>query len=450
MKLKYFGTDGIRGRVGGDLLNEAFVRRVGYGVAAFLRKHNQAKPITVVVGRDTRASGEELERLLCEGFCQAQIHVVHLGVAPTPGVAMSLRDLHADLGVAITASHNPAQDNGLKFFDNRGLKFSEQAESEIERFIDGVEMESAEECALCGHEYDGAAFYLNVMRSLMHQGCLKGWKVVLDTANGATTRTTPAVFKHFGAEIIHLGGEPNGDNINDGVGSEHPEQLAAMVVKHGANLGLAHDGDGDRLVLCDERGRIVHGDKLLGMLGLYGLQSDRLRKKTLVATVHSNMGLDRAMIQAGGKVERVAVGDRNVLHRMIEADYNFGGEASGHLIFRDYSVAGDGLLAAIQVCAMLLDTKHSLAEHADAIELFPQRTSNLIVAEKRPIAQCKRLSKLMTELEKKLEGKGRILVRYSGTEPKLRLLAEGETEDVAASTIEELEAAARADLDVVS
>lgn len=449
MKLKYFGTDGIRGRVGGDLLNDDFVRRVGYGVAAFLRKHNQAKPITVVVGRDTRASGEHIEKLLCEGFCQELLHVIHLGVTPTPGVAMSLRDLHADLGVAITASHNPAQDNGLKFFDNRGLKFSEQAEAEMERFIDAASVKPAQPSLICGHDNDGAAFYLNVMRSLMHQGCLKGWKVVLDTANGATTRTTPAVFKHFGAEIIQIGAVPDGTNINDGVGSEHPDQLAAAVVRNSAHLGLAHDGDGDRLVLCDDRGRIVHGDKLLGMLGVYGLQSGRLRKKTMVATVHSNLGLDRAILHAGGKVERVDVGDRNVLHRMMEADYNFGGESSGHIIFRDYSVAGDGLLAAIQVMAMLLDTRRQLSEHADAIELFPQRTRNLKVAEKKPLASCPHLSKLMAELDKSLEGKGRILVRYSGTEPKLRLLAEGETEDIATSAIDQLTAAAQADLQVV-
>ncbi|WP_269539756.1 phosphoglucosamine mutase [Cerasicoccus fimbriatus] len=449
MKLKYFGTDGIRDRVGGELLNDAFVRRVGYGVSAFLRKHNQAKPITVVVGRDTRASGEHLEALITEGFCQNQIHVIHLGVVPTPAVAMSLRDLHADFGVAITASHNPASDNGLKFFDNRGLKFSQGAEAEIENFIDNVEINPAKQCADCGHANDGAAFYVNVMRAMMHQGCLKGWKVVLDTANGATAFTTPKVFRHFGAEVIQLGGEPDGKNINDGVGSEHPDKLAAAVLEHGAKLGIAHDGDGDRLVVCDELGRIVHGDCLLGLLGLYGLTTGRLRKKTLVATIHSNMGLDRAIMNAGGKVERVDVGDRNVLHRMMEADYNFGGESSGHLIFRDYSVAGDGLLAAIQLLALMLDTRKPLSEHVNAIELFPQVTRNVKVAEKIPLADCPTLSATMQELEQELTGRGRILVRYSGTEPKLRLLAEGESENLATEAIGRLEKAARADLQVV-
>ncbi|WP_309385095.1 phosphoglucosamine mutase [Cerasicoccus frondis] len=449
MKLKYFGTDGIRGRVGGDLLNQEFVRRAGYGVAAFLRKHNQAKPITVVIGRDTRASGEELEALLSEGFCADQIHVIRLGVVPTPGVAMSLRDLHADMGVAITASHNPAQDNGLKFFDNRGLKFSTSAEAEIERFIDNAEIKPPEKCSVCGHDYDGSAFYVNVLRSLMHQGCLKGWKVVIDTANGATAETTPKVFRHFGAEVIQIGAEPNGENINAEVGSEHPDQLAAAVLKHGANFGIAHDGDGDRLVVCDELGRIVHGDQLLGVLGLYGLQTGRLRKKTVVATIQSNMGLDRAIIQAGGKVERVDVGDRNVLHRMLEHDYNFGGESSGHIIFRDYSVAGDGLLAAIQLVALLLETKRPLSEHVNAVELFPQVTQNLKVSEKIPLEDCPTLSALIAELENELTGKGRILVRYSGTEPKLRLLAEAETQNLATATIGRLVTAARADLDVV-
>ncbi|GHB94027.1 phosphoglucosamine mutase [Cerasicoccus arenae] len=450
MKLKYFGTDGIRGKVGGDVLTHEFVRRAAYGISAFMRKHNQAKPITVVIGRDTRASGVELEALLCEALCQDHIHVIRLGVLPTPGVSMSLRDLHADLGVAITASHNPASDNGLKFFDNRGLKFSEQAEAEIERFIDAAVIKTPDVNNDCGHDYDGSAFYINVLRSLMHQDCLKGWKVVVDTANGATTTTTPAVFRHFGAEIIQLGAEPDGQNINEGVGSECPDKLAAAVKKHGARLGVAHDGDGDRLVICDELGRIVHGDQLLGVLGLYGIKTGRLRKKTVIATVHSNMGLDRAIAQAGGKVERVDVGDRNVLHRMLEGDFNFGGESSGHIIFRDYSVAGDGLLAAIQLLSMLLETKLPLSEHVKAVELFPQLTRNLKVAEKRPLADCPSLSKAIAELDEGLAGRGRILVRYSGTEPKLRLLAEAETDAIAAETIEKLEAAARVDLDVLN
>ncbi|WP_309397281.1 phosphoglucosamine mutase [Cerasicoccus maritimus] len=449
MKLKYFGTDGIRGRVGGDLLSPEFVRRAGYGVAAFLRKHNKAKPITVVIGRDTRASGEELEMLLSEGFCKDHIHVIRLGVVPTPGVAMSLRDLHADLGVAITASHNPSHDNGLKFFDNRGLKFSAGAEAEIEQFIDSVDVAPADHCLNCGHDYDGSAFYVNVLRSLMHQGCLKGWKVVIDTANGATAATTPKVFSHYGAEVIQLGGEPDGLNINDGVGSEHPDKLAAAVLEHGANLGIAHDGDGDRLVVCDEKGHVVHGDQLLGILGLYGIKTGRLRKKTLVATVHSNMGLDRAMMQAGGKVIRVDVGDRNVLHCMLENDYNFGGESSGHMIFRDYSVAGDGLLAAIQLVGLLLETKSPLSELAATVELFPQATQNLKVAVKIPLAECPELSRVMATLETELAGKGRILVRYSGTEPKLRLLAEAETEALAQDAIDRLVAAAGKDLEVV-
>lgn len=446
--MKYFGTDGIRGEVGGDVLNDDFIRRAGYGVAAFLRKHNQAKPITVVIGRDTRASGEHIETLLSEGFCAAHIHVVRLGVVPTPGVPMSLRDLHADLGVAITASHNPASDNGLKFFDNRGLKFSEQAEAEIEHFIDSAEIDPDASCELCGHDYDGCAFYVNVMRSLMHQGCLKGWKVVIDTAHGATYQATPKVFKHFGAEVIQLGAHPDGLNINEGVGSEHPQKLAAAVKEHGADLGLAHDGDGDRLVVCDETGHIVHGDQLLGVLGLYGIQSGRLRKKTVVTTVHSNLGLDRAIISAGGRVERVAVGDRNVMHRMLEADYNFGGESSGHLIFRDFSVAGDGLLGAIQVAAMLLDTRRKLSELIAAVPLFPQVTRNIMVAHKLPLPECPQLSEAIAKLEKELAGQGRILVRYSGTEPKLRLLAEAETTAIAQDAITQLETAARADLEV--
>ncbi|MGE9296532.1 MAG: phosphoglucosamine mutase [Puniceicoccales bacterium] len=447
MSLKYFGTDGIRGEVGGSLLTEDFVRRVGQGVGNFLRKHNQAKPITVVIGRDPRSSGEAFEQILSQSLCSQSIHVIQLGILPTPGVSMCLRDLHADFGVVITASHNPATDNGLKFFDNRGVKFSPHAEAEIERFIDAAELPK-EKPADCSHRHDGAAFYVNVMRSLMHQGCLKGWKVVLDTANGATAATSPAVFRHFAAELTLLGAEPNGDNINEGVGSEHPDKLAAAVLKEKADIGIAHDGDGDRLLICDEKGRIVDGDQLLGILGLYGLRTGRLRKKTLVATVQSNLGLDRAIEAAGGRVIRTPVGDRNVLLEMLDGDYNFGGESSGHIIFRDYSVSGDGLLAAIQVLGMLLEARQPLSELVDTIELFPQVTRNLKVVEKIPLEDCPTLSTEITTLNQELEGKGRILVRYSGTEPKLRLLAEGESDALAQSTIKRLEAAARQDLKV--
>ncbi|MEO0794106.1 MAG: phosphoglucosamine mutase [Verrucomicrobiota bacterium] len=451
MKLNYFGTDGIRGKVGdGCLLNDDFVRRVGYGLAAFLKKHNQAKPITVVIGRDTRESGEHLEALVTEGLCMSSIHIVRLGVTPTPGVSMSLRDLHADLGIAITASHNPASDNGIKLFDNRGLKFPAEAEVEIEGFIDTAQVDPKGHSCRCAHDYDGAAFYINVLRSMMHHGCMKGWDVVLDTANGATSKTSPEVFRHFGANVFQVGAEPDGQNINDGVGSEHPEKLAALVQEQGAHLGIAHDGDGDRLVVCDELGRIVDGDQLLGVLAIYGIRTGRLRHQTLVTTVQSNMGLDRAIESAGGRVVRTSVGDRNVLHHMLEKDFNFGGESSGHLIFRDYSVAGDGLLGAIQLIALLLEVKRPLSELVDAIELFPQVSTAVKVEEKIPLDECPTMCRVMGELNETLVGKGRILVRYSGTEPKLRLLAEGETQALAEEAIAKLKAAAEADLSVIS
>jgi len=448
MSLKYFGTDGIRGAVGGPLLGEDFIRRAGHGVAAFLRKHNQAKPITVVIGRDPRASGERIERILSETFCGESLHVVLLGVLPTPAVSMCLRDLHADFGVAITASHNPATDNGLKFFDNRGHKFSAHAETEIERFIDSVEPQPAA-CHECAHEHDGAAFYINVMRSLMHQGCLKGWKIVIDAAHGATAHTTPAVFRHFGAELVLLGDKPDGENINDGVGSENPEKLSAAVLAEKADLGIAHDGDGDRVVICDETGAIVDGDQLLGVLGLYGIRTGRLRHKTVVTTVQSNLGLDRAITEAGGKVIRTAVGDRNVLHAMLDGDFNFGGESSGHIIFRDYSVAGDGLLAAIQVAGMLLEARLPLSEMIKPVELFPMVSGSVRVEEKTPLEECPALSSAIQALEDELAGRGRVLVRYSGTEPKLRLLAEAENQALAAAAMERLKAAAARDLQVL-
>jgi len=451
MTPKYFGTDGIRGAFGGKVLNEPFLRKSGLALARFLRKHNPTKPITVVVGRDTRASGETIEACLCQGLCESGMHVVLLGVVPTPAVSMIVRELHADLGIAITASHNPATDNGFKLFDNRGLKFTVDAELEIESFIDSESAENLSSHAhTCGYGYDGEGVYINTMKSMLHQNCIKGWKVVLDTANGATAKTSPEVLRHFGAELVSIGDAPDGTNINDNVGSEHPALLSKTVKAKKAALGIAHDGDGDRLVICDETGEIVDGDQVLGILALHGLHKGTLKKKTLVTTVQSNFGLDKTLVAAGGKVDRVAVGDRNVLLHMIESHLNIGGENSGHIILRDYAVAGDGLLAAISLIEIMLSTGKPLSALRAQVALFPQATKNLKVAEKLPLEQCGSLQMAMTSLKQKLGTNGRLLVRYSGTEPKLRLLVEAEDVELMESGLESLIEAAQNDLEVIS
>lgn len=450
MSLRYFGTDGIRGAWGGPVLHEAFARRCGHALGSFLKKHNPTKPITVVIGRDTRPSGEVIEGCLSEGLCTRDIHVVLLGVVPTPAISLVVRELHADLGVTITASHNPASDNGIKLFDNRGLKFTPEAEAEIETFIE-EQPEEAEKSVhpSCGYAHDGRGVYINTMKSLLHVNCIEGWKIVLDTANGATAETSPAVLTHFGAELVRLGDAPDGGNINDGVGSEHPDKLAAAVRREGARLGIAHDGDGDRLVVCDEAGEIVKGDELLGILALHALGQKQLRHDTLVATVQSNFGLDKTLEAAGGRVERVAVGDRNVLWRLITMDGNLGGENSGHVIFRDVGPAGDGLLAAIKLIEVMLETGQPLSELKEAVTLFPQGTKNLPVAEKLPIDQCAALQTAMSELHEQFEDNGRFLVRYSGTEPKLRLLVEAADPAEVTRGLDKLVEAAKVDLEVI-
>ncbi len=450
MRMRYFGTDGIRGAWGGPVLNEAFVHHCGFALARFLKKHNPTKPITIVIGRDTRSSGEEIESGLCGGLCANGIHVLLLGVVPTPAVSQVVRELHADLGIAITASHNPAADNGIKLFDNRGLKFTLEAESEIEGFIAELSTDpDTTKTYTCGYPYDGRGVYINTLKSQLHQHCIRGWKIVLDTANGATTETSPAVLEHFGAQIVAIGNQPDGSNINDGVGSEHPEKLAKAVRKEKAKLGIAHDGDGDRLVVCDEKGGIVDGDQLLGILALHALRKGTLVHKTLVATVQSNFGLDKALLNAGGKVERVSVGDRNVLLRMRALGCNLGGENSGHIIQRDFSVSGDGLLAAIKLIAVMLDTGKPLSVLRQEVTLFPQATMSLRVTEKIPLEQCPALSEAMQQLSSQLGQEGRLLVRYSGTEPKLRLLVEASGEEASRKGLDLLVEAAKKDLEVI-
>ena len=283
----------------------------------------------------------------------------------------------------------------------------------------------------------------------MDQDCLSDWRIVLDLANGATVKTTPAVFQRWGAETLFIGDKPDGLNINDGVGSECPAQLAQAVLQHGARIGIAHDGDGDRLVVCDEGGTIVDGDIILALFGRYALKAGALKSGTLVSTIHSNLGLDHAVRDAGGRVDRVDVGDRNVANRMRELGANIGGESSGHIIFSDLATTGDGLLAAVKIIELMRTTGKALSELRKEITLFPQSTSNLKVAEKRPLADLESLQSVIKATEQDLGDEGRVLVRYSGTESKLRLLVEGEDDLQVAEAIKAIEGAARKDLDVI-
>lgn len=446
---KYFGTDGIRGSYGDALINPDFAYRLGSALGRYIACGKAGLPLNAVIGRDTRISGPELCDALIRGLNQQGVYVHDAGIVPTPAVARAVLQQDADIGIAVTASHNPAADNGIKLFNAQGCKYDEASEQQIEAQLD-VEPSPPEDLPLPeAYPLDAAADYINYIRSLMNQNCLGGWKIVLDLANGATCETTPAAFRRWGAELYLLGDNPDGENINDGVGSEHPEQLSDKVREVGANIGIAHDGDGDRLVVCDEHGELLEGEVLLGLFGIYALHSGALENKTLVTTVHSNLGLDRAVRDAGGSIERVAVGDRNVARRMREIGANIGGESSGHIILSDFATTGDGLLAVVKLIDLICKTGKPLSELRKQVTLFPQQTRNLQVARKRPHEHLEHLSRAIAAATKDFGEDGRVLVRYSGTEPKLRLLVEGADEQAIEKHMQDLETAARADLQII-
>lgn len=446
---KYFGTDGIRGHFGDSLICPQFAYRLGCALGNYLTKIRFEKTSTVVIGRDTRASGVALSDALISGLNRHEVHVHDASVVPTPAIARSVIDQRADLGIAITASHNPSCDNGIKLFDHCAHKLDVAQESLIESLIDKEPEPSVNLPSAKFHPLDASGSYINCLRSLMDQDSLSDWRVVLDLANGATVRTTPAVFQCWGAELLLIGDKPDGLNINDGVGSECPAQLAEAVLKHKAHIGIAHDGDGDRLVVCDEGGTIVDGDIILALFGRYALNTGTLKSGTLVSTIHSNLGLDHAVRDVGGQVDRVDVGDRNVANRMRELGANIGGESSGHIIFSDYATTGDGLLAAVKIIELMRTTGKALSELRKEITLFPQSATNLRVAEKRPLAELKYLQSVIKATEQDLGDEGRVLVRYSGTESKLRLLVEGKDDLQVAKAIKAIEIAASKELDVI-
>lgn len=442
---KYFGTDGVRGAYGSAVMNEEFAWRLGAAAAWFARERGAAANDVVYLGRDTRASGASLEAALAGGIASAGLRPVSLGVVPTPAVSLALRRAPAALGVVITASHNPAEDNGIKFFGAAGLKLTDAEEARIEELLP-----ASGGTPLGGlTRYDAEVLYVRRAAELLPPAALRGWKIVLDTANGAACTTSRVVLEQLGAELVLLGNAPDGANINAGVGSQHPEQMCAAVKQHGARLGIAHDGDADRCILCDERGDVLDGDEILTLLALHALQHGRLAHGELVITVQSNLGVDAAIAAAGGRVTRTPVGDRYVGERMLATGAALGGESSGHVICADVSPTGDGLVAALKVIEVMLATGRPLSELRRALQKFPQLSQAIKVREKKPLEALVRLPAEIAAIERELGTNGRVLVRYSGTEPKLRLLVEGPTDAVVSEAMERLLAAARAELDVL-
>jgi len=427
-----FGTDGIRGTANRHPVTPEIAFRLGRAAGHLLRG-NKTRP-RFVIGRDTRLSGPMLESALIAGLNSTGADALLAGVVPTPAVACLVTELGADGGVVISASHNPAPDNGLKLFGPDGYKLPDEIEERLEQLILTPEIDAIRpEGPAIGSVStinDAEERYGRIAKASVPGMSLHGLKIALDCANGAAFRTTPAVLRELGAELVLFHAQPDGVNINSDCGSTHPEEIARLVKESGAHLGLSHDGDADRLVLCDEQGEVIDGDEILAITALDALKRGTLAGKTLVATVMSNFGLDDCLASEGGRVLRTSVGDRYVVEAMRAGNFSIGGEQSGHLIFRDHGTTGDGLLAALQVLRVITESGKPLSELRRVLKKYPQAQRNLRVKAKPPLDSLPEVAHLVKATEAALEGKGRVLLRYSGTEPKVRLLIEGPDEAV--------------------
>jgi phosphoglucosamine mutase len=450
MRRRYFGTDGVRGPVGGPLINPGFARRLGAAAARFAKGVGYSRGGNpVIIGRDTRASGIELEAAVAAGFQSQGFQVVSVGAVPTPVVSFAVRHYRAPFGVVITASHNPSTDNGIKFFSASGTKLKDADEAEIESLLEDIKESDVDQAAVSLPALPAVKLYQNHVVDMLPQGALQGWTVVVDCAHGAAVATTPSVLESLGADVIRTGDQPDGRNINDGVGSQYPEILAGLVTDRRAKLGIAHDGDADRLVLVDEKGSVLDGDELMAIVAKKALSKGELRMDTLVATVQSNLGLKFALESWGGRLVQTAVGDRHVVEAMIEGGFSIGGESSGHLIFMDISPSGDGLVAALKVIEAMIESGKPLSTLRNCLKRLPQVVRALSVTGKPLLESLPLLQKAVAAGEMELNGKGRILLRYSDTEPKIRLLVEGPDRHRAELVMDALETALRSELDVL-
>jgi phosphoglucosamine mutase len=435
MHTKYFGTDGIRGPANGKVLNPATVVRVGQAAGQVLRgKSSHAKP-TVVIGKDTRLSGYMIESALEAGFTGVGFTCLLLGPLPTPAVAMLTRSLRADVGVMITASHNPYQDNGIKLFGPDGVKLGNGTVTAMEELIDNPDRIVAvkpDDIGKAVRVEDAVGRYMEFIKTTVpRELSLHGLRVVVDCAHGAAYKIAPKIFWELGAQVLRLGCEPDGFNINREVGATAPEALSRAVLAHGAHLGIALDGDGDRVILVDEKGQTIDGDHMMAAMAAAWQAQGRLQGGGVVATVMANMGYERYLQSLGLSLVRTPVGDHYVEAAMRDGGYNLGGETSGHLIFRDYATTGDGILAALQVLAYLRQQGQPASSLRALFAPWPQRLENIKLPEGSDAAQIldsDAVQAAIRQAEKKLDGHGRVLVRKSGTEPLIRVMVEAESE----------------------
>ena len=431
MTRKLFGTDGIRGTANRHPVTPEIALRLARATGFLLRGAGGAPP-RFVIGRDTRRSGAMFESALVAGLTSVGAEILLAGVVPTPAVAGLVTELGAEGGFVISASHNPAGDNGIKLFGGDGYKLDDALELRLEELIltgeiDGVRPEAGS-VGTVSTMTDAPGRYAARVKESVPGMSLHGIHIAVDCANGASFRTTPATLSDLGATLSVFHADPDGMNINERCGSTHPEEMSRLVRETGAQIGISHDGDADRLLLCDERGDALDGDEILAMLALDALRRGTLAGRTLVATVMSNLGLDECLAAAGVSVVRTAVGDRYVVGEMKRGGFSIGGEQSGHMILRDHGTSGDGLLAALQILRIMTESGRPLSELRRVLKKYPQAQRNLRVREKPPLDSLAEVSALVAETERALAGKGRVLLRYSGTEPKVRLLVEGSDE----------------------
>jgi phosphoglucosamine mutase len=448
---KLFGTDGIRGVANEHPMTPELALQLGRAIA-FVAGRGKAHAPRILIGKDTRLSGYMLEQAIASGVCATGGRVMLCGPMPTPAVAQLTVSMRADAGIVISASHNPYQDNGIKIFGADGFKLPDEAEAEIEHLIaddsrlgqrtTGPGIGKAEKLE------DARGRYVVFLKQTFPRDLsLDGMRIVVDAAHGAAYRVAPLALQELGAQVTAIGIKPNGVNINKDVGALHPDHVRAEVVKRGAAMGIALDGDADRLIVVDEKGQVVDGDHVLAMCALRMLDEGKLKKRTVVATVMSNLGLEQSLTRSGAKLLRTQVGDRYVVEAMRSGGYNLGGEQSGHLVFLDHATTGDGMLAALQVLALMLRTGLPLSDLSErSMVRVPQVLESVTLPSRRPLDQMKRLSDLTEKVGKALGDDGRVLVRWSGTEPKLRVMLEGPREDRIRGWALDLVEAARKDV----
>ena len=440
-----FGTDGVRGRANEGVMTAETALRLGAAAGRYFRRERGGMAHRVVIGKDTRQSGYMLENALTAGLTSTGMNVLLLGPVPTPAVGLLARSMRADLGVMISASHNPVDDNGIKFFGPDGFKLSDEAEAEIERMVEhGVELAQAENIGRAKRIDDGRGRYVEYAKTTIPAGMsLEGLRVVIDCAHGAAYRAAPDVLAELGATVIPIGVEPNGRNINDGCGSTHTEAAAAAVLAHEADVGIALDGDADRVMILDAAGRVADGDQLMALFAARWAEEGRLAGPALVATVMSNLGLERYLGGRGIALHRTKVGDRYVVEAMRAGGFNLGGEQSGHIVMTDHGTTGDGLIAGLQFLAEMVRTGRAAAELMHSFEPVPQRLENVRFGAGSAPLETEAVRAAIARAEGLLDGTGRLLIRKSGTEPLIRVMAECEDEGLLAQVVDDVAEAVR-------